>query len=231
MQAAQLPMIADPNKITDGINLLSSASPPPYMEIYNEPDYSFMNYTPLTSPQDAGASMSQILPAVNNTQLISPAPAFTNSDYLQQFNASCNGCMDTQIDFVAAHVYSVDPSGAVQQVTDLHGRWPNKKIWVTELAPASSADQGCTLDETGMVSWMQNVLGQLRALGYVEKIYWNTGAYVSLRRFLSILPLNDCSDLMQGSLDPNNPDVCNPSLTNEDGSPTALLTAMKQVCS
>lgn len=178
MQAAQVPVIMDPSKITDGIQNLNSG--PNALEIYNEPDYSYGNYTPLTSPADAAISMSQILPHVkNNTQLISPAPAFTNSDYLQQFFANCPEC-DTRINITAAHVYSVDPAGAVKQVTDLHGKFPHKKIWVTEISPASSPDQGCTLDDDGMIGWMQTVLGQLKALDYVEKIFWNTGAYVSL---------------------------------------------------
>ena len=35
---------------------------------------------------------------------------------------------------------------------------------------------------------------------------------------------------MQGELDSANPDVCNPSLTNLDGSPTVLLKAYKESC-
>jgi len=76
-------------------------------------------------------------------------------------------------------VYSVDPQGAIDQVKGLHNTWPDKKIWVTELAPASGAEQGCTYDQAGMIKWMQTVVPQLAALGYVDKIFWNHGEYVS----------------------------------------------------
>lgn len=63
-----------------------------------------------------------------------------------------------------------------------------------------------------MVNWMNTLIPQLVALGYVEKIFWNSGE----------------AGLGSDGL----PDGgCNPSLTNPDGSPTQLLSAYGQICS
>ena len=80
---------------------------------------------------------------------------------------------------------------------------------------------------------------QLVGLGYVDRIFWNSGEHVSLLSLLWCFVLSilvtlwtcaDCDLLRQANLDPNNPDLCNPSLTNDDGSPTDLLTAYGKVC-
>ena len=164
MQAAQIPICMDPSKISDCINLLNSDNPPAYMEIFNEPDYSYQGYTPLTSPEDAAASIQTLLPAVKKTRLISPAPAYTNSDYLTRFAAACNGCMD-HIDIIAGHIYDHDPAGAMEKITTLHDTWPDKKLWLTELSPASSSGQGCTFDEAGMIIIWRRCCRRLRRWG------------------------------------------------------------------
>lgn len=184
MQNAQIPICMNPSSITQSapncLSLVSSSSPPAYLELFNEPDYSYADSTPLTSPSSAAAAITPLLPYANTTTFISPAPAFTNSDYLSQFFASCGAACNDTIDIIAAHVYSPDPDAAVKQITDLHAVWPGKKIWVTEISPASGTGQGCEFDEEGMVGWMQSVLGRVKGLGYVEKVFWNCGEYVSL---------------------------------------------------
>ena len=85
-----------------------------------------------------------------------------------------------KIPIISAHVYAADPAAAVNQIVILHSTWPSKRIWITELAPASSNDQGCNLDDNGVINWMKTVVPQLVGLGYVDRIFWNTGEHVSL---------------------------------------------------
>ena len=182
MQAAQIPVCMDPSKVNDAKTALTGSSPPPYMELFNEPDYSYHGFTPLTSPEDAGVAVQPLMSLDTTTKMVSPAPAITSGDWLSRFKAACNGCMD-KIDIVAAHIYSKDPTGALYQITTLHNAWPDKRLWLTELAPASDAAQGCTLDEQGMIGWMNTVIPQIKALGYVDKIFWNHGESVCLFPF------------------------------------------------
>ena len=201
----------DPRYIDDALALITGPNPPEYLELFNEPDYSYEGYTPLTSAQAAAASLTKILAANTSTQFLSPAVAFTNTNYLSDFNTACNNCINEKIPIISMHLYNPKVDQAMLQITTLHNTWPKQKIWITELAPASSSDQGCTLSEDEMVSWMTSLLPQIVALGYVERVFWNSGEY--------------------GTIYSNNPTMCNPSLTNPDGSPTALLTAYGGICS
>lgn len=169
----------DPSKVTEAVSLITGPSPPTYLELFNEPDFSFMGYTPLTDAVSAAAALGPIFSATTTTQFLSPAVAFTNSDWLTTFAARCNNCMD-KIPIISAHVYATDPAAAINQIEILHSTWPSKRIWVTELAPASSNDQGCNLDDNGVINWMQTVVPRLVGLGYVDRIFWNTGEHVSL---------------------------------------------------
>lgn len=137
-----------------------------------------MGYTPLTDAVSAAAALAPIFSASTTTQFLSPAVAFTNSDWLKTFAAHCNNCMD-KIPIISAHVYAADPAAALSQVETLHASWPSKRIWITELAPASDNSQGCNLDENGVINWMQTVVPRLVGLGYVDRIFWNTGEHVS----------------------------------------------------
>ena len=62
-----------------------------------------------------------------------------------------------------------------------------------------------------MIQFMKDVIGGIQNsdndMGYVTKIFWNCGEYGG---------------------DPNG--MCNPSLTKDDGTPTALLDVYKHVC-
>ena len=149
------------------------------MELFNEPDFSFDGYTPLTDAQAAAAALAPLLAAKTSTQFITPALAFSNSGYLSQFNDACNNCIIDNNMIVSMHVYNVDPNVVIQTIEQTHSTWPNQRIWVTELAPASASDQNCTYDQSGMINWMQTVIPQILQLGYVDRIFWNSGEYVS----------------------------------------------------
>ena len=175
---AQMKICMDPRNVQDSITLVTGPNPPEYLELFNEPDYSYEGYTPLTSPQDAATALAPLMAAKTTTQFISPAVAFTNTLWLENFNQACNNCINSSIPIISAHVYNYKPDQVMLQIQTLHNSWPDKRIWITELAPASSPSQGCTLDQAGMINWMQTVIPQIVALGYVDRIFWNSGEYV-----------------------------------------------------
>ena len=180
LNAAQIPICMDPRYVSDAVKMLKSSSPPAYLELFNEPDFSYMGFTPLTSPEDAAKALAPIFALGKlKTQLIAPAVAFTNSDWLTKFDAACGQCIEKHIPIVSAHLYSPNPDTIMSMVTTLHKTWPSKKIWITELAPASSSGQGCTLDGPGVIKWMNTVVPRLAATGYVDRIFWNSGEHVS----------------------------------------------------
>ncbi|KAL8994407.1 MAG: hypothetical protein Q9169_005615 [Polycauliona sp. 2 TL-2023] len=182
LEAARIPMIPD---FRDHLEARKKVEASEYsvLELYNEPDFSFEGFTPLSLPSQSAEDLKPLIEMDSSTTLISPAPAWTGDHWLEEFSGNCTGCMD-KIGIVAAHVYSVDSQGAVDQIKMLHDRWPDKKIWVTELAPSTGGDGAppCTWLIKEMKSWMTEVVGQLRALEYVEKIFWNTGAWCVLMR-------------------------------------------------
>ena len=203
---AQIPIVMDHTYIQDAMTMLAN-NPPPYLELFNEPDFSFED---LTLTEDAGPSASDLKTLFDtphpNTKYISPALAYANSSWLGTFFQACNGCID-QIDVIAMHIYNPDPQGVIDQITPLYNTW-KKPIWITELSPATS---GCSLDPAGMANYINTLIPQILKLGYVEKIFWNSGEAEST-------PINSA------------PAPCNPSLTNMDGSATAVLQALGAAC-
>ena len=175
LEAHRVPVVVDPTYLDDAKALLQN-SPPPYLELFNEPDYSFGGFTPITSPQDSANDLRPLIQMGAPTQFISPVVAYTGSNWLKEFQGNCTECMD-KIGIIGAHIYSVDPNGAIDQIKKVHDQWPDKKIWVTELAP-STGDPACQYDEAGMNNWMTTVVNQIKGLGYVDKIFWNTGTWV-----------------------------------------------------
>ena len=196
----------DRTYISNAITMLAN-NPPSYMELYNEPDFSFEN---LTLTEDAAPSASDLNPLLTashpKTTYISPALANANSGWLGEFFQACNGCID-QIAVIALHVYNPDPQGVLDQITQLHNTW-KKPIWITELSPATS---GCGLTPSTMSGYIDTLLPKIIQLGYVEKIFWNSGEPDST-------PINSA------------PAPCSPSLTNPDGSATAVLQALGAAC-
>ncbi|KAL9104504.1 MAG: hypothetical protein Q9163_000535 [Psora crenata] len=205
--ARQINVAMDPNDVTAALELLKT-NPPAYLELYNEPDYSFQGLTPMT---DAIAAAEQLQPFFDmehpQTTYISPGLAYANSQWLKDFRDHCKNCFE-QIPIISQHIYSPDAAFVVDEVKKLHETFPDKKIWITELSPATP---DCLLDRAGVINWMNQVVRDIQALGYVEKIFWNSGEHGTA-----------ANSMAAGS--------CNPSLTNPDGSPTDLLLAYGQLC-
>ena len=203
---AQIPIVMDHTYISTATTMLAN-NPPPFMELYNEPDFSFESLTLTEDAAPSASDLGALLTASHpNTKFISPALMNANGDWLSAFFQACNGCID-QIDVIAMHIYNPDPQGVIDQIAQLYAKW-KKPIWITELSPATS---GCGLTSSTMPGYINTLLPEIIKLGYVEKIFWNSG-------------------------EPDSPAInsapapCSPSLTNGDGSATAVLQALGAAC-
>ncbi|KAF6226300.1 hypothetical protein HO133_009166 [Letharia lupina] len=203
---AQIPIVMDHTYIQDAVGMLAN-NPPLYLELYNEPDFSFEGLTLTEEPAPSASDLKTLLDTPHpNTKFISPALMDANGPWLGEFFQACNGCID---DFhaIALHVYNPDPQGVLDQITQLYGTW-NKTIWITELSPATA---GCDLNTATMATYISTLIPEILKLGYVEKIFWNSGE-------------SDSTTINQA------PAACSPSLTNSDGSFTPALQALGAAC-
>ncbi|KAI0971989.1 glycosyl hydrolase catalytic core-domain-containing protein [Xylaria arbuscula] len=208
--ANQIRMVVTADDIQAGVDLVTGPNPPAYLQLLNEPDGGFYRQAVLT-PQEAVAALQPFLTASTSTQYLSPAPAYPESNWLPEFFAACgDACGTDRVPIILAYVYNPDASGAIAAIQAVMGQFPGRTIWITELSPASSADQGCALDAAGVVDWMDVVVGWAAQQEVIERVFWNPGDY--------------------GTLYPDDPDKCNPSLTNTDGTATALLEAYGSIC-
>ena len=78
-----------------------------------------------------------------------------------------------------AHIYDPDPQRAIDLVKRVRYQFSDKHLWLTEISPTTAGTPGCLLDENGMKDWMNKVLGFAATSGYVDKVFWNSGEYVS----------------------------------------------------
>ncbi len=204
----QIHVVMDPRDTPAAITMVQGPNPPRYLELFNEPDFSFKNFTPVTDAVTAAKNLAGLFSIPHpQTSYVSPALMNANSDWLTTFKSNCNGCFD-QIPIIAMHVYNPDPQGVMDQITQLHATWPDKKIWITELSPATS---GCSMQANDMATFMSTLFPKITALGYVDKIFWNSGEWDT--------------PAINGA-----PDGCNPALTDGGGNPTPVLTALKNYC-
>lgn len=163
------------DNIARGIEIVSSSSTP-YFQLLNEPDGGFYGL-PVYSAQQASDMLQPFFSLSTSTKLLSPAPAYPDSPWLSDFFAACN-CID-KFHAVLAHVYNPDPNAAIATMQKLIDTYPGKPIWITEIAPASSSSFGCTLDEQGVINWMNQVIGWAAQQPQIERVFWNCGEYVS----------------------------------------------------
>ena len=181
---------------------------PPYLELFNEPDYSFEGFTPTEDAAPSAQDLKVLFDTPHpDTKYISPALMNANSPWLSQFFQACNGCID-QIDVIAMHIYNPNPDDVIALIQQLYNTW-KKTIWITELSPAA-AGCGLTPDTMGP-NYINVLIPKILALGYVEKIFWNSGENDGT-------PINGA------------PGPCNPNLTNMDGSATPVLEALGAAC-
>ena len=200
----QIPMMAFQSDVANAVQMVNSDSPPAWMLTFNEPDYSYDNYTPTMSPQDAATAIQPLLDSPGTaTQYVAPVTADPTSDWLDQFYAAC-GCQD----FFSAyniHVYLPTVDQAESDITTFHNKYSDKPLWVTEIAPGN-ANPACSLSWDDSAAYMSAIYAWGGATGWIDKIFWNTGNEI----------LND-----------NN--VCNSYLLDTNDNPSPLLQAFADV--
>ena len=215
MDAHQYHVVMDGSYVAAAKDMLLH-NPPTYMELYNEPDLSFEGYTKVTDPETAWTQLKPLFdmrPA--GTTFI--APSAVTQDWLQKFHTACtNATYDcfSDLPILSPHIYNSDPDGVISAIKSWKAVAPTttKEVWIGELSPATS---GCTLDQAGIIDFMQKVVNKIfdptEGVTYVKKIFWNCGEHGG-----------SDTGLAGGT--------CNPSLTNDDGSANAILDAYHTVC-
>jgi len=72
------------------------------------------------------------------------------------------------------HLYELKTTITFGLFTAMHDRFPSHTIWMAKLSPKGPT---CSLDQNGITTWMTTSMPQTVALGYVEKVFWNSGEF------------------------------------------------------
>ena len=104
----------------------------------------------------------------------SPACANPMSQWMQDF---MNGAKarNYRVDYVAVHCYIRDPYGFLNQIEQIHNRYWDKQIWITEFGPTSWTDPDQVTDAEA-ANFMKIVLPELNKRWYVDRYAWYAGA-------------------------------------------------------
>ncbi|KAI4151162.1 MAG: hypothetical protein L6R39_002095 [Caloplaca ligustica] len=198
-----VPMMPFASHVADAVNLVNGPNPPPWLLTFNEPDFSYMGYTPKMSPQEAATAIQPLLDKPgSSTKYVAPATAYTTSSWLEEFFAACK-CQDF---FSAYNIHQYHPSSkeVIDQITAYRGKFSDKPLWITEVAPGNA---GCSLDWDAAGQFMKDIFKFSKESGYVDRVFWNTG-----------------NQLTNG--DQN---VCNSWLIDASGSPGPLLETFESI--
>ena len=186
--------------------MVNGANPPEWMLTFNEPDYSYPGPppSPTMSAQEASDAIQPLLHSPGSkTKFVAPVTADPTSSWLSDFYAAC-GC---QSFFSAYNIHVYKPT--VDQVTDdistFHGKFGDKPLWVTEIAPISSPACSVSWDAAG--DFMNQVYSWAAKSGFVDRVFWNSGNQI-------------------GGGDTN---VCNSYLLDKSDNPSPLLATYQNV--
>ncbi|KAL8830744.1 MAG: hypothetical protein Q9170_005593 [Blastenia crenularia] len=198
-----VPMMAFASNVADAVNMVNGPNPPSWLLTFNEPDYSYMGWTPKMSPQEAADAIKPLLEKPGtSTKFVAPATADPMSDWHEQFYAAC-GCKD----FFSAyniHQYNKDSQAVIDQVTGFHNKFSDKPVWITEVAPGNAQ---CSLSPDQVGQFMKDIYKFAKDSGFVDRVFWNSGNQLSNK-------------------DEN---VCNSWLIGTDGNPGPLLKMYEDI--
>ena len=165
-----VPMIHSLENLDDDIDTIKSGDAE-YVLTFNEPDGDTSGGGTDIDAEDAAKAWEKILELRDVGKKIS-LPATTGSDggweWLNDFNESCwdlyedTGC---DFDFVAAHWYGAF-EGLASWAGRLHAAYPNRDVWVTEMALPQPAD------EEEVLQMMNSSLGFLDETDWIAKYAW-----------------------------------------------------------
>ncbi|KAL8932147.1 MAG: hypothetical protein Q9211_006498 [Gyalolechia sp. 1 TL-2023] len=198
-----VPMMAFAEHVSAAVEMVNGPNPPPWMITFNEPDFSYMGWTPTMTPEEAAKAIQPLLDRPGtSTKYVAPAVVNFGGDWHDRFFAAC-GCKD----FFSAyniHQYHKESSAVINDVTSFHNRWNDKPLWITEVAPGNA---GCSLSWDQAGSFMKDIYKFAKSSGFVERVFWNSGNQLT-------------------NADEN---VCNSWLLDKDGNPGPLLEMYEKV--
>ncbi|KAL8800879.1 MAG: hypothetical protein Q9182_004853 [Xanthomendoza sp. 2 TL-2023] len=203
VQQDHIPMMAFQEHVAAAVKLVNGPNPPEWLLTFNEPDYSYGNFTPTMSGKEAAAAIKDLLASPGSkTKFVAPATADPNHPFLEEFFAECK-CKDF---FSAYSMHQYNPSSAqiISNIKAYHGKWSDKPLWMTEIAPGG-ANCGMGWDDVG--KFMKEVYKFAKGSGFVERVFWNTG----------------------NQIDPNDHNVCNSWLVDGSGKPGPLFDKFQAI--
>jgi hypothetical protein len=124
IDAAQIRIAMDPRDVPAKA-LITSANPPTYLELFNEPDYSYMTFTPMTGAPKL-PPLQDLINTPTSTQFISPAVAFTGVATCPTSSPAARAASTDPHHLL--HVYKPDPQQAINQIIGVHNAYPSKRL-------------------------------------------------------------------------------------------------------
>ncbi|KAL8809612.1 MAG: hypothetical protein Q9223_002975 [Gallowayella weberi] len=203
VQQDHIPMMAFKEHVAAAVKLVNGPNPPEWLLTFNEPDFSYGGFTPTMSGKEAAAAIKDLLASPGSkTKFVAPATADPNHPFLEEFFAECK-CKDF---FSAYSMHQYNPSSAqiISNIEAYHGKWNDKPLWITEIAPGG-ANCGMGWDDVG--KFMKEVYKFAKGSGFVEKVFWNTG----------------------NQIDPKDHNVCNSWLVDGSGNPGPLFDKFQAI--
>lgn len=192
-----VPMMAFQKDVDQAVELVNGPNAPEWLLTFNEPDFSYMGYTPKMTPEEAAAAIKKLLDNPGTkTKFVAPVTASSDGSWQDQFFAAC-GCKD----FFSAyniHQYHKTSAEVINEVTSFHNKFNDKPLWITEVAPGNANCQ-LSWDEAG--AFMKDIYKFAKNSGFIDRVFWNTGNQLS----------NDDTN------------VCNSWLLDTQGNPGPLL--------
>ncbi|KAL8684481.1 MAG: hypothetical protein Q9224_006324 [Gallowayella concinna] len=134
VQQNHIPMMAFKEHVAAAVKLVNGPNPPEWLLTFNEPDFSYGGFTPTMSGKEAADAIKDLLASPGSkTKFVAPATADPNHPFLEEFFAACK-CKDF---FSAYNMHQYNPSSAtiIGNINAYHGKWSDKPLWITEIAP------------------------------------------------------------------------------------------------
>ncbi|KAL8728781.1 MAG: hypothetical protein Q9166_005159 [cf. Caloplaca sp. 2 TL-2023] len=202
-QQDHIPMMAFATHVPDAVKLVNGPNAPEWLLTFNEPDYSYMGWTPTMTGKEAADAIKDLLASPGTkTKFVAPATADPDNHFLEEFFEHCK-CKDF---FSAYNMHQYHPTSAevIKNVQDYHNKWNDKPLWLTEVAPGG-ANCGMSWEESG--KFMKEIYQFAGKSGFLEKVFWNTG----------------------NQIDAKDTNVCNSWLVDGSGNPGPLLPMFEAV--
>ncbi len=136
---------------------------------FNEPDHTDQANLSVSSALTGFQYLSNL-----GIPVSSPACADDNDQWFSDFMAGATAD-NYRIDFIAVHCYIRDPYQFLSYIDNLHNRYWQHPLWITEFAPADwSGTNPVSVDEAK--NFMRIVVPALNSRWYVARYAWYTGA-------------------------------------------------------